>query len=122
MWDTFTLFSSSYAATLSMGLVCAYLGVFCVLRRIVFTGVALAQLAAGGVAISFFVADLGLGPISRFAANYGATWGSLGASLAGLLGLQSRRRGVRITEDALVGLAYSAAGVCRSSRQWWREI
>jgi len=122
MWETFTLFSSSYLATLSMGLVCAYLGVFCVMRRIVFTGVALAQLAAGGVAISFFIADLGLGPISRFAATYGATWGSLGASLAGLLGLQARRRQARITEDALVGLAYSAAGalaillVWRSSR------
>lgn len=122
MWDTFTLFSSSYAATLAMGLVCAYLGVFCVLRRIVFTGVALAQLAAGGVAISFFVADLGLGAISGFAAAYGATWGSLAASLAGLLGLQARRRQGRITEDALVGLAYSAAGalaillVWRSSR------
>ncbi|MEO1081106.1 MAG: metal ABC transporter permease [Pseudomonadota bacterium] len=122
MWDTFALFSSSYLATLAMGLVCAYLGVFCVLRRIVFTGVALAQLAAGGVAISFFVADLGLGSVSRFAATYGATWGSLGASLAGLLGLQARRREGRITEDALVGLAYSAAGalaillVWRSSR------
>ncbi|MEE4278966.1 MAG: iron chelate uptake ABC transporter family permease subunit [Halieaceae bacterium] len=122
MWETFTLFSSSYLATLSMGLVCAYLGVFCVMRRIVFTGVALAQLAAGGVAISFFIADLGLGPVSRFAATYGATWGSLGASLAGLLGLQARRRQARITEDALVGLAYSAAGalaillVWRSSR------
>lgn len=122
MWDTFTLFSSSYAATLGMGLVCAYLGVFCVLRRIVFTGVALAQLAAGGVAISFFIADMGLGGVSRFAAAYGATWGSLAASLAGLLGLQARRRQGRITEDALVGLAYSAAGalaillVWRSSR------
>jgi len=122
MWETLTLFAPSYAATLAMGLVCAYLGVFCVMRRIVFTGVALAQLAAAGVAVSFFVADRGLGPISRFAGAYGSTWGSLGASLAGLLGLQARPRQGRLTQDALVGLAYSAAAafaillVWRSSR------
>jgi ABC-type Mn2+/Zn2+ transport system permease subunit len=43
--DTLSSVASAYAATVAIGLVCAYLGLFTVLRRIVFTGVALAQLA-----------------------------------------------------------------------------
>ena len=42
-------------AGLITGLVCAYLGVFIVLKRIVFMGIALAEVAALGVALGLFI-------------------------------------------------------------------
>ena len=45
---TVASFAPNYRATLALGALCAYLGVFTVLRRIVFTGAALAQAAANG--------------------------------------------------------------------------
>ena len=56
-WSVFLNSGEHYATVLFIGVVCAYLGLFCVLRGIVFLGVALAQLAAAGVAGAFVVAD-----------------------------------------------------------------
>lgn len=121
--EAFSLFAGSYAATLGMGLVCAYLGLFCVLRRIVFTGVALAQLAAAGVAGAFFVADsptvLAVAPgLADLAGRFGSTLGSLGLALLGALGLQAGPTQKRISPDALVGLAYAASSALAVLLVW----
>lgn len=103
-------FSGAYLATLAIGLVCAYLGLFTVLRRIVFTGVALAQLAAAGVAAAFFAAPLLPEAWAGAAARHGATVGSLGAAIGGALGLELGRGSERqLAPDARVGLAYAAS-------------
>src|SRR5688500_4669302 len=111
MFDMLARFAPAYAATVGLGLVCAYLGLFTVLRRIVFTGVALAQLAAAGVAGAFFVADASWLPswITSFAGRFGATVGSLGLALGGALALHARPAQKRVTPDAFVGLAYAAS-------------
>ncbi|MFT7618899.1 MAG: ABC-type Mn2+/Zn2+ transport system permease subunit [Planctomycetota bacterium] len=103
--------AASYVATMGIALLCSYLGVFTVLRRIVFTGVALAQLAAAGVAASFFVADSAFFStgIRTFAANYGSTLGSLGLTVLGALGLEARPGRSRISTDALVGIVFAAS-------------
>ena len=52
---------TALSAGLITGLVCAYLGVFIILKRIVFMGVALAEVAALGVALGLFI---GMDPMS----------------------------------------------------------
>jgi ABC-type Mn2+/Zn2+ transport system permease subunit len=104
---TFLNVRQAYLATLLIALVCGYLGLFTLLRRIVFTGVALAQLAAAGVAAALFAEQFA--PLARFAKAYGATSGSLAASLSGALALELRRDQRRIPQGALVGGLYVVA-------------
>ena len=103
--------ASKYLATLAMATVCSYLGLFTVLRRIVFTGVALAQLAAAGVASSFFVADSPFfAPgVRAWAAQFGSTIGSLVLTLLGAFGLQSRPSNQGLSADALVGIVFAGS-------------
>ncbi|MEM7261693.1 MAG: iron chelate uptake ABC transporter family permease subunit [Planctomycetota bacterium] len=117
-------FGWNYLATLLMAAVVSYLGLFTVLRRIVFTGVALAQVAAAGVGGAFFIADHSAtsATLSRFAASYGATLGSFLLTLLAALGVRVRSGRGRVGGDAVVGFLYvlSAAMavllVWRSSR------
>lgn len=120
---TVASFAPNYWATLALGALCAYLGVFTVLRRIVFTGAALAQAAAAGVGASFWVLSLPLpAALSGFVGAWGATLGSLGASVGSALALaRSERRG-RVSADSMVGVVFAVSSalavlfVWRSSR------
>ncbi len=107
--DSFLRYRAPYAATLGIAAMCAYLGLFCVYRRIVFTGAALAQLAAAGSAAGLFLAPrvgIGLEPLVE---RYAPTLLSLLASLGGALVLRARRLDARVTPDAIVGLVHSGA-------------
>ncbi|RMG17797.1 MAG: hypothetical protein D6731_03355 [Planctomycetota bacterium] len=118
MIDVLAANAGSFAATLGIALVCSYLGLFTVLRRIVFTGVALAQLAALGVSSAFFLGGLA-GPEAReLVVHHGGTAGSLGASILGALTLGGRDGKGRIAADARVGLAYAAAGALAVLLVW----
>lgn len=55
MLDVISLYSRSIIGSLIVGAVCPLLGVFFVLRRMVFLGVAVPQFAAAGVAFGFLV-------------------------------------------------------------------
>lgn len=119
--ETLARLAPAYAATVGIGAACAYVGLFAVLRRIVFTGVALAQLAAAGVAAAFFVAEAAWLPawLTAAAQRHGATVGSLGLTLAGALLLDARAgRQVRVPPDALVGLAYAASSAAAVLLVW----
>ncbi len=109
--DTIQSFAGSYWASLGIAAVGGYLGLFTILRRIVFTGVALAQLATAGVACAIFVAERPSLPlrVAEFLHRQGPTIGSLSFSLLGLLGLESKFARRHLSSDALVGLAYAAA-------------
>ena len=56
MYEMFSLPFMQLALISSMitGLVCSYLGVFVILRKVVFVGIALAQISALGVAVAVF--------------------------------------------------------------------
>ena len=120
LYETLEGFGAAYVATLGMAALCAYLGLLTVLRRIVFTGVALAQLAGAGVAAAFFVVDApGMPPaLVGWATRYGAAAGSLGFSVLGALALQSRPQRRVLTPDALVGLVYAAASAATILLVW----
>lgn len=53
--DILTLFANSFFGSLLVGLVCPLLGVFFILRRMVFLGIAVPQFAAAGVAFGFLL-------------------------------------------------------------------
>jgi ABC-type Mn2+/Zn2+ transport system permease subunit len=83
-------------AGLAVGAACAYLGVYVVLRRIVFVGVALSEISSAGVALSFLI---GLAPML----------GSVALMLMGV-GLFSVRWAPRkVRQDAFIGVGYVVA-------------
>jgi len=84
------------AAGLLVGTMCAYLGVWVVLRRVVFVGIALAQVAALGVAIGFY---LPLPPMVL----------ALVATLAAAWVLSDSGERSRLPRDAGIGAVYVAS-------------
>ncbi|HEX8834070.1 MAG TPA: metal ABC transporter permease [Abditibacteriaceae bacterium] len=83
-------------AGLSVALICSYLGVYVVLKRIVFVGVALAEMSSAGIALGLL---LGFAPI-------------LGAMLFTLLGVvffSLRFASRRLPNETFIGIAYSIA-------------
>lgn len=107
--STFLGFQAAYWATLAMGAVCGGLGLLCLFRRIVFTGAALAQLAAAGAAAALFLAVRLPEPAGALVERWGPTAGSLLCSLLGALGLRGRGLDPRAPADARVGMVYSGA-------------
>lgn len=87
---------SALAAGVLVGAGCSYLGVFVVLRRTVFVGIALAQLAALGVALSLFVPA----PPEILA---------LVTTITGALVLGTSLGGRFIPRDAFIGFVYATA-------------
>lgn len=120
---TIASFASNYWATLALGALCAYLGVFTVLRRIVFTGAALAQAAAAGVAASFWALTLSLPTVlAAFVTTWGATLGSLGASVGSALALARGERRGRVTADAMVGVVFASSSALAILFVWRSSV
>ena len=61
MLETVLLFREALYGALLIGVACSVLGVWVVLRRIVFVGAALAQLSSAGIALALFLGGLGVG-------------------------------------------------------------
>src|SRR4051812_49904813 len=60
MFDTVLLFREALYGALVIALACSVLGVYVVLRRIVFVGAAIAQLSSAGIALALFLGGAGL--------------------------------------------------------------
>src|SRR6266487_3100818 len=77
-----------------VGLVCPLVGVYFVLRRMIFLGVALPQLSAAGIACAFFVYRVVVGPHQHFGLTERslAMIGSFAFTLTGLLILAALER------------------------------
>jgi len=93
-----------------VGLVCPLIGVYFVLRRMIFLGVALPQLSAAGIACSFFVYRVLVGPHQHFELTERgvAMIGSFAFTLAGLLILAALER-YKETVEARIGITYAIA-------------
>ena len=61
MLSTILIFKEALYGALIIALACSVLGVWVVLRRIVFVGAALAQLSSAGIALALFLGGLGVG-------------------------------------------------------------
>jgi ABC-type Mn2+/Zn2+ transport system permease subunit len=94
-----------------VGIVFPLVGVYFVLRRMIFLGVALPQLSAAGIAFAFLLYSLIVGRHEHGAESEHALAlaGSLGFTLLGLLALAALERGARETAEAHIGTAYALA-------------
>jgi zinc transport system permease protein len=106
MISTILLFREALYGALVIALACSVLGVYVVLRRIVFVGAAIAQLSSAGIALALFLG--GIGAVSGAAGHptaFALAFGLAGALFFGLGGGQ--RSGV--PPDATIGVTYAAA-------------
>ena len=94
-----------------VGCVCPLVGVYFVLRRMIFLGVALPQLSSAGIAFAFLVYRTVVGVHQHEEPNEQvlAMVGSFGFTLAGLLVLATLERGGRETVEARIGTTYAIA-------------
>src|SRR5499427_7907427 len=87
-----------------VGCLCPLVGVYFVLRRMIFLGVALPQLSAAGIALAFLLYRILVGQHQHFVPNerWLAMSGSLSCTLVGLLVLAAFAR-YRETVEARIG-------------------
>ncbi len=106
------LLRDALVGSVLVGAVCPLVGVYFVLRRMIFLGVALPQLSAAGIAFSFLVYRLFVGAHQHLEIGERvlAMLGSSGFTLAGLLVLAAFERRGRDTVEARIGATYGIAG------------
>jgi ABC-type Mn2+/Zn2+ transport system permease subunit len=95
-----------------VGLVCPLVGVYFVLRRMIFLGVALPQLAAAGIAFSLLMHRMLVGPHPHGGASDAimARLGATAFTLGGILLLAVLERRGREFVEARIGMAFAIAG------------
>lgn len=86
------------AAALLVGVVCAIVGAFIVLRGMAFFGDALAHAILPGVAVGYLVGNGARGPLF---------WGALVAALIASFGIGAISRGTKIREDTAIGIVFA---------------
>ena len=94
-----------------LGLVCPLVGVYFLLRRMIFLGVALPQLSAAGIGLAFLLYSELIGQHQHGAGGERllALAGSFVITMAGLLSLAALERGGRVMVEARIGTAYALA-------------
>jgi len=105
------LLRDALVASVLVGAVCPLVGVYFVLRRMIFLGVALPQVSAAGIASSFFAYELLYGPHQQMQGDEHvlAMAGSFGFTLAATLVLALLERRGRETVEARIGTVYACA-------------
>ena len=93
-----------------IGCICPLVGVYFVLRRMIFLGVALPQVSAAGIAFAFLAYRMLIGQHQHFmpSERWLAMLGSLSWTLVGLLILAALARH-RETVEARIGMTYAVA-------------
>jgi zinc transport system permease protein len=100
------LFREALYGALVIALACSVLGVYVVLRRIVFVGAAMAQLSSAGIAAALWLGGRGLGgELTHHPVAFALIFGLAGALFFGLGG--GGRAGV--PPDATIGVTYAVA-------------
>jgi ABC-type Mn2+/Zn2+ transport system permease subunit len=105
--DAVLLFREALYGALVIAVACSVLGVYVVLRRIVFVGAALAQLSSAGIALSMYLSGIGVAagltghPVAM----------ALVVTLAGALFFGAEGGGARgpVPPDATIGVTYAVA-------------
>jgi zinc transport system permease protein len=105
MLDAVLLFRNALYGALVIGLACSVLGVYVVLRRIVFVGAALAELSSAGIALALWLA--GQGMILGLATHPVAV--ALVLTIAGALFFGAGGGRGTVPPDATIGVAYALA-------------
>ena len=116
MLDAALLFKDALYGALVIALVCSVLGVYVVLRRIVFVGAAIAQLSSAGIALALWLTGMGWATgVSAHPVGFALVFALGGALFFGLGG--GGKSGV--APDATIGVTYAiaaAAGILLISK------
>jgi zinc transport system permease protein len=108
-WSAFDFWRDSMAAVLLAGGMCAALGVYVVLRRVVFVGAALTQISGVGVALAFWLGSF-LAADPHDAPHWlDPRWLSLLAAVVGAVAFSFSRGGRRLGGETLIGLGWVLA-------------
>lgn len=103
---------SALLASLLIGLILSVLGVYVVLRRIIFVGAALAQTSAAGVALAFLgsgiAASAGFTTCAAFLHEHPESV-AIFATLLGAAALSLRPKRVTLPSEGPIGIAYALA-------------
>ena len=100
------LFKDALYGALIIAIVCAALGVYVVLRRIVFVGAAIAQLSSAGIALALFMSGMGWATgMTAHPVAFSLVFALAGAIFFGLGG--GAKAGV--PPDATIGVTYAVA-------------
>lgn len=105
MFETVWIFKDALFGALIIATACAALGVYVVLRRIVFVGAAMAQLSSAGIALALFFSGHGLHFLGDRPLAFALLFALAGAVFFGMEG--SHRSGV--PPDAVIGVTYALA-------------
>lgn len=105
------LLHDALVGSVLMGLVCPLVGVYFVLRRMIFLGVALPQLSAAGIAFAFlgYRTAVGMHQHAEVSERLLALVGSFGFTLTGLVVLAALEQRGRETTEARIGTTYAMA-------------
>jgi ABC-type Mn2+/Zn2+ transport system permease subunit len=112
IFDPNFLLRNSVYISLVFGLTCPLVGVYLILRRLVFMGVALPQISSCGIAFAFALQGWGLLPHAHESAGEHALafLGSTVFTLAAILLLSLFARRGRGSVEARIGTSYALAG------------
>src|SRR2546421_1007187 len=106
MLSTVWLFKDALYGALVIALACSVLGVYVVLRRIVFVGAALAEISSAGIALALWLSGRGLGgELTHHPVVFALLFGLAGALFFSVG--QATRAGV--PPDATIGVTYAVA-------------
>src|SRR5437762_3393392 len=104
------LLRNSVYMSLLVGLACPLVGVYLLLRRLVFMGVALPQISSCGIAFAFALHAWGIVPHFEGSENTLALGGSTVFTLAAILGSSILERRSRGMSEGSIGTVYVLAG------------
>jgi ABC-type Mn2+/Zn2+ transport system permease subunit len=106
------LLHDALVGSVLIGVVCPLVGVYFVLRRMIFLGVALPQLSAAGIAFALLLHRSMIGPHLHLAATDAtlARAGAMAFTLGGILVLARLERRGRAIIEARIGVTYAIAG------------
>ncbi len=94
----YAFMTRALAAVMMVGVVCAVLGAFVILRGMAFMGDALSHAILPGVAAGYLVHGGARGPLF---------WWALGAAILSALGIGAISRGSRLREDTAIGIIFA---------------
>jgi ABC-type Mn2+/Zn2+ transport system permease subunit len=110
MFDSEFLLRHALYASLTIGLVCPLVGVYLVLRRLVFLGIAIPQISAAGIAFAYLLHTLGVHFYPHEAEEQlMALTGSILFSMGAILALASLDNKGRKWMEGRIGATYAGA-------------